>query len=195
VKEFASFGELAEFLRSRSGAATAEVHKGVRQAGEVIWMEARREIGTYQSSSGPFPAWPDLAETTLNGFTDEHGHHHPGKIELGYAPPDNPLLRTGELRDAIELATDFNGAVIGVPDREVGAGTPEDPLRNIGDVAVDQEFGTRKMPARSFLGRAAHKKAKEAVHIIAKALVRGLSGEVAVASIPPTAVHDDDPPF
>jgi hypothetical protein len=190
VKEFTSFGALAAHLRGRAAIAELEVHKGVREGAELIWHEARHEIGHYQGASGPFPAWPALAETTLDGYTDEHGHYHPGKVEMGYSPPDNPLLRTGELRDAIEMALSVHGAVIGVPDRQVGSGTPEDPDRNVGDVAVDQEFGTVKMPARSFLGRAAHRKARAAVHAIAMGLLRGLTGMKT-----PVATNSNEPPF
>jgi hypothetical protein len=67
-------------------------------------------------------------------------------------------------------------------------------VRNVGDVAVDHEFGTSKMPARSFLGRAAHKKAKEAVSLIAHAFVNALSGRPNVRSTIATEVSND-PPF
>lgn len=176
LKEFSSVGALAEYLESRMSAVEAALREGVRQGGELIQHEAKSEIGHYQAAAGPFPEWAPLAEATLDGYTTANGRHFPGKVDFGFSPPDNPLLRTGELRDAIGMVHDDRHAVVGVPDRTVGTGTPEDPIRNVGDVAFWHEFGTDKMPPRSFLGRAAFLKGKEAAHLIGRALIVSLFG-------------------
>jgi hypothetical protein len=82
----------------------------------------------------------------LNGF-DSKGHHFPGKIELGYAPPDNPLLREGDLRAS--YGSKVEQTTMGVTGY-VGSDS---------DIAVWQELGTSNakhpIPPRSVLGRAA----------------------------------------
>lgn len=62
-----------------------------------------------------------------------------------------PLLRSGILRDSIEMSSDDKRANIGVPDREVQYSYARHPV-NIGEVAEDLESGTKYMPPLSFLG-------------------------------------------
>lgn len=69
--------------------------------------------------------WPPLAETTEDI-----------KLREGYAL-DAPLVRTGNLKYSIDHDVVFGG-------NEVIVGTPL-------PYAVDQEFGTNHIPARSFL--------------------------------------------
>lgn len=194
MTEFSSVGEFIAHLGRIGPAAQLTVNRGFHHAVEVVWEESRHEIGTYQDEAGPFPAWAPLAETTLAGWDDAHGHHYPGKEELGYAPPDNPLLRTGELRDAIEMAVTQNHGVVGVPSRVVGNGTPEDPARDVGDVATELELGTRHMPPRSFLGRALFVKTQEVVAIIGHAVIQGLAGKP-FSPVHPHSTGMDDIPF
>jgi hypothetical protein len=54
------------------------------EACEIIAEEARRVVGTYDYN------WPQLAQSTQDQRT-----------RLGF-PPNEPLLRTGELRDSIQ---------------------------------------------------------------------------------------------
>jgi hypothetical protein len=176
-KSFNSIGAFIEHLERIAATAQLTANRGLHNATEMVWEESRHSIGEYQEAAGPFKEWADLADSTLEGSTGPHGEHYPGKIELGYAPPDNPLLRTGELRDAIEFAVTSNKGVVGVPSGTVGNGTEEDPTRDIGDVAVDHELGTRNMPARSFLGRALFVKTKEVVATIGHAVILGLEGK------------------
>lgn len=57
---------------------------------------AKAKIGHYQPPVWPiFNRWAKLAESTLEQ-----------KIRLGYAPPDNPLLREGDLRESIGHAVE-----------------------------------------------------------------------------------------
>ena len=71
--------------------------------------------------------WPDLAASTIAD-----------KARQGYLTP-KPLLRSGEMRDSIEYT------VHGM-EGSVGSNDP---------VAVFQELGTSRIPARSFLASSA----------------------------------------
>jgi len=160
VREFQSPGQFAVFLRQASAHARKGQEEGLRHAAQMFAEEAKSEIGHYQSAAGPFEAWPTLADATLNGYTTDSGRHFPGKIELGHSPPDNPLLREGDMRDSIRATHDEHHAVVGSDSQ----------------VAVWQELGTKYMPARSFLGRAVFVKAKEALKIIVKSSLGQVAG-------------------
>lgn len=77
--------------------------------------------------------WPQLAPATVED-----------RVRQGYAP-DEPLLREGELRDSIGHEVEGDRAIVGSSSK----------------VAVYQELGTDKIPPRSFLAGAAHRKAEE----------------------------------
>lgn len=74
---------------------------------------------------------------------------------------NEPLLRTGELRDSIEHA--------------VGAG--EAAIGSNNDKAVWQELGTDKIPPRSFLGSAAVENAEAVKKIVGETIVIALVGK------------------
>jgi hypothetical protein len=121
-------------------------------------------MGHYQGPAGPFAAWPELADITQEE-----------REKLGFTPND-PELRNGELRDAIEMAVGAGKAVVGVPNRTVGDGSRGNPLRDIGQVAIEQELGTTHTPARSFIGSAAFRKKDEAVDLAAGSVAATLAG-------------------
>lgn len=167
MKEFRDLnGFIAHLTRVQAAVVKAE-HTALKLGAEMIEKEAKAEIGTYQNAAGPFPAWDPLSEATLQGFSAPGIGHIPGKEELGYAPPDNPLLREGDMRDSIEHTVEGNTAVVGTND----------------EVALYQELGTPNarypIPPRSFLGRAAFVKseavAEQAVAHVLWAL-QGLPG-------------------
>jgi phage gpG-like protein len=193
MREFKSAGAFAAHLRALAAREIAVEQGALRDAGRLVQHTAHDFIGEYQPQEGPFPAWAPLAETTLHGARDQMGRWHPGKVDLGFAPPDNSLLRTGDLQHAIELSVDHREAVVGVADQNAGDGTPGNPFRNLGDVAIDLEFGTVHMPARSFLGRALFVNIDNVVRIIGEAVYRAVAGlpQVSVGAHP----HRDDPPF
>lgn len=127
-------------------------------AAKIIQDEAKAMIGEYQTGIAPFKDWPQLAARTMDD-----------KMLGGYAPPDNPLLRTGEMRDSIERDADIGHAVVGSND----------------DVAVWQELGTHgpnpggdgyHVPPRSFLGGAAMRKGEDAALAIGAGLERAIVG-------------------
>lgn len=95
------------------------------------------------------PGWPALAEYTVAD-----------RVQHGYAP-DEPELRDGELRDSIGHKVEGHTAVVGSTSR----------------IAVYQELGTSRMPPRSFLEAAAHRKADEVAHHMGREVVAAMVGK------------------
>lgn len=98
----------------------------------IIEKEAKSAIGTYKYG------WEQLAPDTQT------------ERERQGFPANEPLLRTGQLRDSI-------GITIVTPGEEAWIGS-NDP------VAVYQELGTATIPPRPFLSSAATKKKKDVAH-------------------------------
>jgi HK97 gp10 family phage protein len=101
---------------------------------QIVQKEAKAVIGTYKDGCG----WPRLAPATQDD-----------RVQKGF-PPNEPLLRTGSLRESIEsTAPVYEGAeVCGY----VGSNHPH---------AIYNELGTAKIPPRSFLGGASRAKEHE----------------------------------
>lgn len=160
MREFATISAFVQFLETRQEAVRIAQKHGLDAAGEMIVHAAQATIGEYQDAAGPFKAWPELTEATLEGGVSAEGHYFPGKIELGYAPPDNPLLRTGHMRGSIEHAATESEVIVGTHD----------------PVAADQEFGTVHIPARSFIGASTFRKAHEATDLAVKFIINAFAG-------------------
>jgi HK97 gp10 family phage protein len=125
--QFASLGAFAAHLtHAIAPAVNSSMHSGLKAAAEQIEHTARAKLGHYQDSVEHFPAWPELADSTKAD-----------RVAKGFTEND-PLLRTGALRDSIGHEVHGNEAVIG----------------SKSDIAVYQELGTTKMPPRPFLGPA-----------------------------------------
>jgi len=92
----------------------------------LVQSDAMLRIGHYQAAVGPFPKWQQLAAET-----------QAERARLGYTPND-PLLRTGDLARSIQFTIEGDTGYVG----------SDDP------VAVYQELGTARIPARPFLGPA-----------------------------------------
>jgi hypothetical protein len=113
----------------------------IEKACRMVEKEAKRVIGTYDYG------WPPLAEATK---ADRAAH--------GF-PEDEPLLRTGEMRDSIEHNVGREGSqVVGL----VGTNHP---------IAKYQELGTSHIPPRSFLGEAAMRKEAKIHEMTGRAVV------------------------
>jgi len=159
-------------------AAVAELEhiekEAMERACKCVQDEARKEIGNYQTADGPFPAWPFLSDATLYGFRHQLGFWIKGKFDQGYgrdmaaSSVDDPLERTGELRASIHYHADHKHGVVG----------SNDPI------AEYQELGTPNaiypIPPRSFLGRAAYRKAHHVAEILGAAPAIALCGQSAV---------------
>lgn len=130
------------------GVKLAEQHI-LEKAGAMVEKRAREKIGEYQEQAGPFIAWPELAESTKAD-----------RARQGY-PEDEPLLRTGEMRDSIGHT---------VHESEVQIGSNDDK-------AVWQELGTEHIPPRSFLGGAMVESLPKINEMAGRDLVATLIGE------------------
>lgn len=146
--EFGSFGDFSKFLDTVVQANLAKI-PALELAAQVVEKAAKEEIGTYQRSNlGDFPAWEELTK-----YTKEE------RVRLGYTEND-PLLRSGELRDTISHDTDVSGleAVVGSTDQRL----------------VYLELGTKWMAPRSVLGLAAWRSRKKIVNLIGNITVAAL---------------------
>lgn len=150
VHEFSSLMEMAVHLGEVLATERHAEHHGLEKAAVMIEQEAKRAIGEYQDGEPPFAAWAQLADSTVAE-----------KEKLGFAPPDNPLLRTGALRDSI-------GHVVQNLEAQVGSNS---------EIAEYQELGTIHIPPRSFLGLSAARKADAAAEAVGKEIVVNLVGE------------------
>ena len=160
MKAFSDLGVFGAFLAAQAVEVEHAAHSALEHGAAIIRDEARMRIGTYQGTTGPFAEWANLTEYTQTR-----------RVELGYAP-DDPLLRSGELRDAITSERTGNQAVAGV--REDAAGGDG---RDIGKIAIWMEQGTDRIPARAFLGPAGFVKAKDVAELIGHAVTASLAGE------------------
>lgn len=121
---------------------------------EARWAlkaRAKHEIGHYHGRTGPLPRWPRLRPAPIRE-----------KMRLGYAPPDNPLPRTGALRGGITRSVSRSGEKI---EARVGVN---------GVAVVMQERGNRTVPARSYLERGARRKEKHVAELVSAGLRRAL---------------------
>lgn len=121
--------DLEQFARELSS-ASASIATGLEAGFRVIVKEieeiAKEEIGVYQPAYGPFDAWTPLAESTKAG-----------RVRKGYTE-DDPLLRSGELRDSIESEVIGLAAIVGTKS----------------EIGLWQEVGTASIPPRPFIGPA-----------------------------------------
>jgi len=125
--------DLEQFAREMSS-ASASIATGLEAGFRVIVKEieetAKEEIGVYQPAYGPFDAWVPLAESTKAD-----------RVRKGYTE-DDPLLRSGELRDSIESEVIGLAAIVGTKS----------------EIGLWQEVGTSNIPPRPFIGPAYAKK-------------------------------------
>jgi hypothetical protein len=164
MMEFKTLQGFMNHLASTASRLPARQVLAMRDAAEIVQVEAKAELGTYQVEAGPFPAWQALADATMLR-REEHGF-----------TPNDPLLVTGELRLHIDKSFNPIKAVVGVPSEIVGDGSPGNHARDIGDIAVDMELGTSRAPARPFLGRAAYVKAHDVTRVVAAIMTDAVAG-------------------
>ncbi|WP_244127276.1 hypothetical protein [Burkholderia vietnamiensis] len=148
IREFASLGQFAAHLMTRQAAVALELHAGLVEVANNVRDTARQELGTYQKAIGPFPAWAQLKEET-----------QVERVRQGYTAND-PLLRSGEMRDSVHREVSALEAVVGSDD----------------DKAVYHELGTDKVPPRPFLGPAVLHCEEKMRRVLGGALVTGIIG-------------------
>lgn len=165
MKTFHSLLALSQHLMVTAARMVIYEQAGLERCLVLIENTAKKEFGVYQGSQGPFPAWAELSEVTK----DE-------RVRLGFSD-DEPLKRSGELRDAIEHDVEGLEGVVGVKSGKTH--TPYEPggsEADLGDIMVWHEFGTAHMPPRPVLGPAAFVNKKKIGEILGAAAVSGLIG-------------------
>jgi HK97 gp10 family phage protein len=161
MKQFGSLAAFAAEIPALEDGVVLELERGLEAVAAMIEKTAKDEIGEYQEAVGPFPAWEELADSTKAD-----------RVSKGYTEND-PLLRSGALRDSISHQTKGLEAVIG----------------SDSDIAVYQELGTSKIPPRPFLGPAVERNHEAIKKIVGGAVVKGLLGG---GSIPSSLEYDHE---
>jgi hypothetical protein len=153
MKNLQSFGALARALERSSQRLAADLAVTMEKCAVVVELAAKAEIGHYQTEDmGPFSVWAPLAPSTVAE-----------KRRNGYASDgnDNPLLRTGEMRDSIEHEAGFRQFTVGSKD----------------EVLVYQEIGTPTIPPRPALAPALYRNVKTILHEVGKTIEKNIAGE------------------
>jgi len=127
MKTFDGFAGMITHLAAMAAAETLALHHGLKKCAVAIEKTAKDEIGHYQGEVSPFAGWVELADVTKMD-----------RVAHGYTEND-PLLRSGKLRDSIGHQVESFEAVIG----------------STSDIMVYQELGTERIPPRAVLGPAA----------------------------------------
>lgn len=148
MREFSDMGKFAAHLAKQAVIGVVALEAASEAIGRHVEKVAKAEFGHYQDEVGPFPAWPELADSTKED-----------RLKQGYTEND-PLLRSGELRDTISHKSSALEVVIGSTD----------------DVMIYHEFGTSKMPARPVLGPAAHNSKHVIEELVGAAIVTAVVG-------------------
>jgi HK97 gp10 family phage protein len=148
MKSFDSPLKFAEFLAASITKEHVALQSGLKACAKVIERTAKSEFGVYQKSVEHFPAWEELADSTKED-----------RVRQGFSE-NEPLLRTGKLRDSISHEVSGLEAVIG----------------SDSDVMVYQEFGTEKIPPRPVLGPAAFRNKQKIQKILGNAAITGMMG-------------------
>jgi phage gpG-like protein len=146
---FTSFAQVAIHCAELALVQHEADHSALEKATKLLQKEVKEKFGEYQPEAAPFVAWAELAESTKQDRESQ-----------GY-PEDEPLLRSGDLRESIERE---------VRDSEGFVGSNS-------DIAVYQELGTKNMPPRSTFGSAAVENIEKIVNIVGEGAVAALVGE------------------
>jgi phage gpG-like protein len=138
-----NFLGLGNWLLQAATAAADQRHL-LEAAAVIVRDHAVDKLGTYQPAVGPYPAWAPLAQETQNI-----------RAAQGYTP-DDPLLRSGEMRDSIgyEVSTDY---------ANIGSSLMK---------ALYQELGTSTHPPRPFFGPAGLESEQEVLDFINVTITR-----------------------
>jgi phage gpG-like protein len=149
VKEFGSLASFALHLIETEMVIAEALEHGLDRVLVKIETTAKSEIGVYQDAVGPFPGWPQLADSTEDA-----------KAKAGY-PAGAPLYATGDMQQSIEHQREGLEGLVGSNDEKIAF----------------HEFGTVKMPARPVLGPAAFRNKDAIQKLVGAAVIAGLIGE------------------
>jgi hypothetical protein len=143
-----SFLEFLAFLPSRVG---EEEKEGLEAAGKLLEAESRSLIGQEGVTAGGH-TWAALAESTV---TEKRALGYVGQVSA-----TDPLLRRGELRSSIHHTVEENEVILG----------SDDPI------APYQEYGTARIPPRSFIEAAVFLQGHAAADRVASHIIAAVGG-------------------
>ena len=146
---FTSFAQAAEHCAGLILLQHEADETALERATKLLQKKVKEKFGEYQPGAGPFVAWAELAESTKQDRENQ-----------GY-PEDEPLLRSGDLRESVEREVHGDEGFVG----------------SNSDVAVYQELGTKNMPPRSTFGSAAVENMEAIVKIVGEGAVMALVGK------------------
>ncbi len=156
MKEFANFDAFAKHIQKVTSIHDEKEFKALNFVGKILEEESKKKIGHLQNGAGPFPSWAELAESTK---TD--------KERKGYVfnADYNPLFRDGELKNSIHH-------VVNRSMRTLYVGSDS-------DIGLFQEMGTKRIPARSFLGLTLFKAKNEIQYVMGMFLFNWITDQSA----------------
>lgn len=162
TKTFNGFGAFVAHLQMCALKVPIAANESLEAACVILESETKKEFGVYQQEAGVFDEWAELAASTKRQ-----------RLALGYTE-NEPLLRSGKLRDSITHEVEGLEAAVG-----------SDML-----IAVWQELGTWIIPPRPFLGPAAYRNQEQIKALIGLALVYGVLGKEMI--YPPFILRDEN---
>ena len=140
MREFKSGSAFADHLDRVAARIPGALQREVKAMGTRMRDDAKAMLGHYQDN------WPQLAERTMKERT-----------RFGFTP-DDPLLRSGQLRDLIQFEAGANGqGFIGVKDGTITSPNGKSAAATL--VAATMEWGSAdgRVPARPVYGRLEHR--------------------------------------
>src|SRR5690348_14586823 len=99
--QFTSFGQAAAHCVKLAAVMREADETALNKATALLLKKVKEKFGEYQPSAGEFIAWAQLAESTMRD-----------RERQGF-PEDEPLLRSGELRDDVKRSFDHNEGRVG----------------------------------------------------------------------------------
>ncbi|CCD29934.1 Putative bacteriophage-related protein [Candidatus Glomeribacter gigasporarum BEG34] len=148
MKSFGSLAAFAAHLVKLEVDVARAAHRGLESAAIAVEKTAKNQFGHYPRAIGDFEQWPPLKEATKAD-----------RVRQGYSP-DEPLLRSGALRDSITHEVRGLDAVIGSEH----------------EVMVHQELGTSTIPPRPVLGPAALRNRRKIQRMLGHAAASAIAG-------------------
>lgn len=152
MKTYKSFGALARTLERCAGKLEITLAEAMEASAVIVENAAKAEIGHYQRDNmgddrGRWEAWAELKPATKKD-----------RLRKGYAEND-PLLRSGDMRDSIEHVSTMKYFVVG----------------SKSDILLWQELGTERIPPRSVLALALFRNTPLVMRLIGKTIEKTLA--------------------
>lgn len=146
MRAFPSIKGFLAHLATMPAALHTAQQHGEEAAGKALAHHAQAMIGQESDT------WPALAESTVA--------QKRAKGQTGRISATDPLYATGELRTSISARVEGAAVVLGSTD----------------SVAPFHEFGTARMPARSFIGATMFQHGHAAADTIAEHMIAAVAG-------------------